>query len=93
MNRHSASIRSYSIVHDRPIDPKCACPACTSYVRGYIHHLMKTKEILGAMLLTWHNLHYYQELMQGMRAAIEQGSLAAFTEDFHRSQALGDIPS
>jgi len=62
-------------------------------VRGYIHHLMKTKEILGAMLLTWHNLHYYQELMQGMRNAIEQGNLTAFTDDFHRSQALGDIPN
>jgi queuine tRNA-ribosyltransferase len=45
------------------------------------------------MLLTWHNLHYYQELMQGMRNAIEQGGLAAFTDDFHRQQALGDIPS
>ncbi|MBI2255168.1 MAG: tRNA guanosine(34) transglycosylase Tgt [Proteobacteria bacterium] len=78
---------------DRPIDPSCKCPACTSYVRGYIHHLMKTKEILGAMLLTWHNLHYYQELMQGMRRAIEQGGLAAFTDEFHRQQALGDIPN
>jgi queuine tRNA-ribosyltransferase len=78
---------------DRPIDPQCKCPACTYYVRGYIHHLMKTKEILGAMLLTWHNLHYYQELMQGMRSAIEQGGLAAFTDEFHRQQALGDIPN
>ena len=78
---------------DRPIDPLCKCPACTSYVRGYIHHLMKTKEILGAMLLTWHNLHYYQELMQGMRSAIEQGGLAGFTDEFHRQQALGDIPN
>lgn len=78
---------------DRPVDHKCSCPCCTSYVRGYIHHLMKTKEILGAMLLTWHNLHYYQELMQGMRAAIERGELQAFIADFEREQALGDIPT
>ncbi|WP_374654441.1 tRNA guanosine(34) transglycosylase Tgt [Dongia sp.] len=78
---------------DRPIDPKCSCPACASYVRGYIHHLMKTKEILGAMLLTWHNLHYYQELMRGMRQAIEQGGLADFVADFHRQQELGDLPA
>jgi queuine tRNA-ribosyltransferase len=78
---------------DRPIDPACSCPACTSYVRGYIHHLMKTKEILGAMLLTWHNLHYYQELMQGMRNAIEQGGLTDFIADFNRQQELGDLPA
>ena len=76
---------------DRPIDPKCACPACSSYVRGYIHHLMKTKEILGAMLLTWHNLHYYQELMQGMRDAIAEGRFAAWEAAFHAQRAEGDI--
>jgi queuine tRNA-ribosyltransferase len=77
---------------DRPIDPRCTCPACSSYVRGYIHHLMKTKEILGAMLLTWHNLHYYQELMLGLRSAIEQCALGEFIAEFERGQALGDLP-
>lgn len=75
---------------DRPIDAECACPACKSYVRGYIHHLTKAKEILGAMLLTWHNLHYYQELMQGMRTAIEENRFSTFAEEFFRQQAAGD---
>ncbi|TXH34888.1 MAG: tRNA guanosine(34) transglycosylase Tgt [Rhodospirillaceae bacterium] len=76
----------------RPIDPDCACPACTSYSRGYIHHLNKAKEIVGAMLLTWHNLHYYQELMQGLRRAIETGTFADFVMDFEAGQARGDLP-
>jgi queuine tRNA-ribosyltransferase len=75
----------------RPIDPRCTCPACSSYARGYIHHLMKAKEILGAMLLTWHNLHYYQELMLGMRDAIAARTLAQFITGFEREQALGDV--
>jgi len=76
----------------RPIDPDCTCPACSSYSRGYIHHLNKSKEIVGAMLLTWHNLHYYQELMQGLRQAIEAGRLADFIAKFHEDQARGDLP-
>jgi queuine tRNA-ribosyltransferase len=72
-----------------PIDPACACPACRGYSRGYLHHLIKAKEILGPMLLTWHNLHYYQELMQGLRAAIETGGLEQFATTFaaQRSQS------
>ncbi|HVJ34431.1 MAG TPA: tRNA guanosine(34) transglycosylase Tgt [Terriglobia bacterium] len=79
-------------VDPRPIDPDCTCPACSSYSRGYIHHLNKSKEIVGAMLLTWHNLHYYQELMQGLRQAIEAGQLADFIAKFHEDQARGDLP-
>jgi len=60
------------------IDEKCGCPACLDYSRAYIHHLIKSKEILGAMLLTWHNLHYYQDLMEAMRAAITGGRLSEF---------------
>ncbi|HEY8016600.1 MAG TPA: aminotransferase class I/II-fold pyridoxal phosphate-dependent enzyme, partial [Dongiaceae bacterium] len=70
-----------------PIDPACACPACRDYSRGYIHHLVKSKEILGSMLLTWHNLHYYQELMAGLRAAIAAGSLAEFAASFWAERA------
>jgi len=77
----------------RPIDPDCACPACRSYARGYIHHLVKSKEILGAMLLTWHNLHYYQELMAGLREAIAEERLADFALDFATRQAAGDVES
>ena len=70
-----------------PIDPACACPACRDYSRGYIHHLVKSKEILGSMLLTWHNLHYYQELMAGLREAIAAGALADFTAVFAAQRA------
>jgi queuine tRNA-ribosyltransferase len=77
----------------RPLDPDCACPACTGYSRAYLHHLQKADEILGPMLLTWHNLHYYQELMAGMRAAIEAGSLQDFAAAFAEGQAEGDLPA
>jgi queuine tRNA-ribosyltransferase len=75
----------------RPLDADCACPACTGYSRAYLHHLIRSDEILGAMLLTGHNVWYYQDLMAGMRAAIEAGSLEAFAAAFHETQALGDI--
>jgi queuine tRNA-ribosyltransferase len=70
-----------------PIDPECSCPACRNYSRGYFHHLIKAKEMLGPMLLTWHNLHYYQELMQGLRGAIEAERLDAFVAAFHAQRA------
>ncbi|MEQ8587639.1 MAG: tRNA guanosine(34) transglycosylase Tgt [Thalassobaculaceae bacterium] len=77
----------------RPLDADCTCPACTGYSRAYLHHLQKTDEILGPMLLTWHNLHYYQELMAGLRGAIEAGTLNDFAAAFREQQAAGDIPS
>ena len=61
-----------------PLDQECRCPACTGYSRAYLHHLCRSGEILGSMLLTAHNLRYYADLMAMMRAAIETGSLAAF---------------
>ena len=78
---------------ERPIDDGCGCPACRGYSRAYLHHLIKSQEILGVMLLTWHNLHYYQALMAGVRAAIESGRMAEFAAAFDTEQALGDIPS
>jgi len=65
-----------------PLDPECRCPACRSYSRAYLHHLTKANEILGAMLLTRHNLTYYQDLMAQMRAAIEAGNFASFVQAF-----------
>ena len=59
-----------------PLEPGCACPACRDFSRAYLHHLIKAGEILGAMLLTWHNLHYYQALMATLREAIGRGDLA-----------------
>jgi queuine tRNA-ribosyltransferase len=61
-----------------PLDPQCPCPACTRHSRAYLHHLFRAEEMLGPMLLTWHNLTYYQSLMRGMRQAIIGGRLAAF---------------
>ena len=65
-----------------PLDPECGCPACTGYSRAYLHHLSRAGEILGAMLLTAHNLQYYADLMAAMRQAIESGSLAAIASSF-----------
>lgn len=75
----------------RPLDAACGCPACRRYSRAYLHHLIKAGEILGAVLLTWHNLQYYQDLMAGMRAAIAAKSMAEFAAAFHRDQAGGDV--
>jgi len=75
----------------RPLDPACTCPACTSYSRAYLHHVFKANEILSSMLMTWHNLHYYQELMAGLRGAIEAGSLDDFVAGFHEQRAKGDL--
>jgi queuine tRNA-ribosyltransferase len=75
----------------RPLDAACRCPACTQFSRAYLHHLQRAGEMLGPILLTWHNLTYYQDLMAGMRAAIVAGSFADFAAAFAEEQALGDI--
>ena len=76
----------------RPLDKDCGCPACTQYSRAYLHHLHKSGEILGAVLLTQHNLWYYQDLMRDMREAIATGGMDAFTQAFEVGQAEGDLP-
>jgi queuine tRNA-ribosyltransferase len=75
----------------RPLDEECACPACRSYSRAYLHHVFRSGEIISSMLLTWHNLQYYQDLMAGMRAAIAAGEFATFEAEFHALRAEGDI--
>ena len=77
----------------RPLDEACSCPACTRFSRAYLHHLFKADEIQGLMLLTWHNLQHYQDLMAGLRGAIEAGSLDDFAASFAENQARGDIPT
>jgi len=67
-----------------PLDERCVCPTCATYTRAYLHHLIRSGEILGAMLLTEHNIGFYQQLMQAMRDAIGQGRMAAFSADFLR---------
>jgi queuine tRNA-ribosyltransferase len=71
-----------------PLDPDCACYTCRHFSRAYLHHLHRANEILGARLNTIHNLHYYLELMAGLRAAIEAGRLAAFRADFEAARVL-----
>ncbi|MEP5730115.1 MAG: tRNA guanosine(34) transglycosylase Tgt [Sulfitobacter sp.] len=75
----------------RPLDEECRCPACQKYSRAYLHHVFRSQEIISSMLLTWHNLRYYQDLMEGMRGAIAGGTFAAWQADFHRTRAQGDI--
>ncbi|OGS55782.1 MAG: tRNA guanosine(34) transglycosylase Tgt [Erythrobacter sp. RIFCSPHIGHO2_12_FULL_63_10] len=72
-----------------PLDERCSCPVCASYSRAYLHHLHKSGEILGAMLLTEHNLSFYQQLMQAMRDAIGEGTFARFASDFRRDYLGG----
>ncbi|MHA6261589.1 tRNA guanosine(34) transglycosylase Tgt [Arenibacterium sp. CAU 1754] len=75
----------------RPLDEHCGCPACRNYSRAYLHHVFRSQEIISSMLLTWHNLHYYQDLMQGMRNAIASGTFNAWEAEFHALRAGGDI--
>ncbi len=75
---------------DRPLDALCRCPLCTRHSRAYLHHLFRCKEMLGPMLLTWHNIQHYQDLMAGMRAAIADVSLAAYSADVRAGWQLGE---
>ncbi|MFY9206537.1 MAG: tRNA guanosine(34) transglycosylase Tgt [Yoonia sp.] len=75
----------------RPLDENCTCPACSNYSRAYLHHVFRAQEMISGMLLTWHNLHYFQDIMQGMRDAIAVGGFAAWEAEFHAGRAQGDI--
>lgn len=75
----------------RPLDSACSCPACKNYSRAYLHHVFRSQEMISGMLLTWHNLQYYQDLMADMRAAIAAGRFAGFEAEFHAQRAAGDI--
>lgn len=75
----------------RALDPTCECYTCKNYSRAYLHHLFKAGEMLGPMLLTQHNLHYYQELMQGIRAAIGESRLNDHAENLREGWAKGDM--
>jgi queuine tRNA-ribosyltransferase len=83
--RGEVNIKNAQYVDDAlPLDPECGCYACRYYTRAYINHLVRSDEMLGPILLTWHNLAFYQNLMQGLRDAIAAGELAAFSEAFLR---------
>ncbi|MDR1463187.1 MAG: tRNA guanosine(34) transglycosylase Tgt [Azoarcus sp.] len=74
----------------RPLDAACACYTCRNFSRAYLHHLHRSGEILGSILNTVHNLHYYQQLMAGIRSAIETGDFAGFVQRFHAGRATGE---
>jgi queuine tRNA-ribosyltransferase len=67
---------------DSPLDPACLCPACRSFSRAYLHHVVKAGEIIASMLLTWHNLVFFQDLMRALRDAIGEGSGTQFQARF-----------
>ena len=84
------NIRNARFAEDMgPLDPECGCPACTTWSRAYLHHLVKAKEILGAMLMTQHNIHFYQSLMQHIRDAISEGRFASFAQGFRARYLKG----
>ncbi|NRB19938.1 MAG: tRNA guanosine(34) transglycosylase Tgt [Rhodobacteraceae bacterium] len=75
----------------RPLDGNCSCPACRNYSRAYLSHVFRSNEMISGMLLTWHNLQYFQDIMAGMREAIAAGQFAQWQSDFHAGRAQGDI--
>lgn len=90
--RGKVNLRNARHANDpRPLDAQSDCPAASTYSRAYLHHLFKCNEYLGPMLLSWNNLHYYQQLMAGMRTAIGAGKFQDFIATFERDQAQGDI--
>ena len=90
--RGTLNIRNARHADDpRPLEADCPCPACTGHSRAYLHHLHRAGEMLGGVLLSWHNLQYYQRLMAGLRDAIERDALDAFAAAFRAGWASGDI--
>ncbi|MEL6647155.1 MAG: tRNA guanosine(34) transglycosylase Tgt [Pseudomonadota bacterium] len=75
----------------RPLDDKSTCPATTNYSRAYLHHVYRSHEMIAGMLLSWHNVHYFQQIMAEMRAAIAAGTFATWEAEFHSLRAQGDI--
>jgi queuine tRNA-ribosyltransferase len=90
--RGKVNIRNARHAEDmRPLDDQSNCPATRDYSRAYLHHLVRANEALGGMLLSWHNLNYYQELMQGIRKAIAEDRFADFTAETIEEWARGDL--
>jgi queuine tRNA-ribosyltransferase len=84
------NIRNARFAEDRePLDPACRCPVCRTWSRAYLHHLVRAGEILGAMLMTEHNIFFYQSLMQALRDAISEARLTAFAREFNGRYKAG----
>ena len=75
----------------RPVEANCDCPLCRNYTRAYIHHLQKCNEILAVMLLSWHNIRYYERLMQNIRKSLAEDTFDTFVKEFYQKQQQGDI--
>jgi queuine tRNA-ribosyltransferase len=89
--RGPVNIRNAKHAEDQgPLDPACPCPTCAHYSRAYLHHLVRAGEILGAMLMTEHNLWFYQQLMAGLRAAITDGRLTEHANAFRSAYYGGE---
>ncbi len=91
----NGDIRIRNAIHktsDRPLDENCTCYTCKNYSRAYLHHLDKTNEILGSRLNTIHNLHYYQQLMQGLREAIAKDELDQYIKEFYAKREQKNSP-
>jgi len=73
---------------EQPLDDKCDCPACSNYSRAYLHHVFKSNEIISSMLLTWHNLRFYQILMARIRNSLCQGYFLQFAHDYLKTEVL-----
>lgn len=73
---------------EQPLDDKCDCPTCSNYSRAYLHHVFKSNEIISSMLLTWHNLRFYQILMARIRNSLSQGNFVQFARDYLKTGVL-----
>ena len=98
--RNGQLITSYGVLNirnapskrsDEPIDPNCGCKVCKNYSQAYLNHLDKTNEMLGSILNSFHNIYYYQSLMNEIRLSIESDSFAKFIKDFYNKRHL-DVP-
>jgi queuine tRNA-ribosyltransferase len=92
VRRGVLNIRNARHAHDdRPLDAECRCPACRNYGRAYLHHLFKAGEILGPMLLTWHNLTFYQDLMAALRQGLAEGRFEDTAREWEARLDEGDL--
>ena len=80
----------HELVHSAPLDPGCRCPACKSYSRAYLHHVVKAGEIIASMLLTWHNLTFFQDLLRTFREAVTNQSANEFAARFLERYRRGE---
>jgi queuine tRNA-ribosyltransferase len=76
-----------------PVDPACACPCCATHSRSYLHHLFKIGEVLGARMLSLHNIAYYMKLMSGLRAAVRRGEIESWAATWSEQQAAEVSPA